>query len=291
MEPLLASLRRKYHQAIGEQIVRFSEPGRNGFPNFADGASKSSMAIARRLCEKLGWEETADRIEGQKAGRLFEVLTCWFLKEAFQALAHLRPGEWDYLLEQTEIFRFVQYRHLWQLQALLKTHGELTSILGHDYLITPDLVVVRSPVTDAEINRMQLVVDEKDSVTARLTPFRIINQTSSPPSRFLHASISCKWTIRSDRTQNSRTEALNLIRNRKGHLPHIVAVTAEPLPTRIASLALGTGELDCVYHISLHELRQTCVELEREDQLEILQVMIDGNRLRDISDLPLDLIV
>ena len=47
---------------------------------------------------------------------------------------------------------------------------------------------------------------------------------------------------------------MNLIRNRKGHTPHIVAVTAEPLPTRIASLALGIGDLDCVYHMALHEL-------------------------------------
>ena len=53
--------------------------------------------------------------------------------------------------------------------------------------------------------------------------------------------------MRSDRAQNSRTEALNLIRNRKGNLPHIVVVTGEPMPARIASLALGTGDIDCVY--------------------------------------------
>ena len=53
----------------------------------------------------------------------------------------------------------------------------------------------------------------------------------------LHASVSAKYTMRSDRAQNSRTEALNLIRNRKGHLPHIVVVTAEPMPNRLASLA------------------------------------------------------
>ena len=35
--------------------------------------------------------------------------------------------------------------------------------------------------------------------------------------------------MRSDRAQYSRTEALNLIRNRKGRLPHIVVVTGEPL--------------------------------------------------------------
>ena len=72
----------------------------------------------------------------------------------------------------------------------------------------------------------------------------------------LHASISCKWTIRSDRAQNARSEGLNLVRNRKGRLPHVV-VTAEPTPSRISSIALGTGEIDCVYHFALYELEQT----------------------------------
>jgi hypothetical protein len=54
--------------------------------------------------------------------------------------------------------------------------------------------------------------------------------------------LSSKWTIRLDRSQNSRTEALNLIRNRKCPLPHIVVVT-EPLPSRIASIAMGTGDI------------------------------------------------
>jgi hypothetical protein len=74
-----------------------------------------------------------------------------------------------------------------------------------------------------------------------------------------------------------------LIRNRKGHTPHIVAVTAEPLPTRIASLALGTGDLDCVYHIALHELE--IAVMSNKDQHEMLRSLIDGKRLRDIIDL------
>ena len=98
--------------------------------------------------------------------------------------------------------------------------------------------------------------------------------------------------MRSDRAQNSRTEALNLIRNRKGHLPHIVVVTGEPLPSRLASLALGTGDLDCVYHFALYELLDAVREYSahgREDILETLENLIDGKRLKDISDLPLDL--
>jgi hypothetical protein len=111
-----------------------------------------------------------------------------------------------------------------------------------------------------------------------------------PTSRLiLHASISCKWTIRSDRAQNIRTEALNLIRNRKGHIPHLAVVTAEPLPTRLASLALGTGDLDCVYHFALAELQEAVEEIGNKDQLDMLLGMINGRRLRDVSDLPFDL--
>ena len=107
----------------------------------------------------------------------------------------------------------------------------------------------------------------------------------------LHASISCKWTIRSDRAQNTLTEALNLIRNRKGNTPHIVVVTFEPLPSRLASIALGAGDLDCLYHVALPELLKAAQESKYEDAAELLKQMVDGRRLRDISDLPLDLAV
>ena len=107
----------------------------------------------------------------------------------------------------------------------------------------------------------------------------------------LHASISCKWTLRSDRAQNARSEALNLIRNRKGRSPHIVVVTGEPLPSRLASLALGTGDLDCIYHFALPELMNGVDQLGVDDLSNLVKIMVDGKRLKDISDLPLDLAV
>ncbi len=75
----------------------------------------------------------------------------------------------------------------------------------------------------------------------------------------------------------------------KGHTPHVVVVTAEPLPGRLASLALGTGDLDCVYHVALPELRQAVAAFGEESAQELLETMIHGQRLRDTSDLPLDL--
>lgn len=111
------------------------------------------------------------------------------------------------------------------------------------------------------------------------------------PLPILHASISAKWTMRSDRAQNSRTEALGLIRNRKGHLPHIVVITCEPLPSRLASLSLGTGDIDCLYHVALYELLSAVRQVGAEDSIEMLDILISGKRLKDISDLPLDLTV
>ena len=107
----------------------------------------------------------------------------------------------------------------------------------------------------------------------------------------LHASISCKWTIRSDRVQNARSEALNLIRNRKGRLPHVMVVTGEPLPSRLSAIALGTGDIDCVYHFALPELLSTAKDLGNDDTQELLTIMVQGKRLKDISDLPLDLAI
>jgi hypothetical protein len=107
----------------------------------------------------------------------------------------------------------------------------------------------------------------------------------------VHAIVSCKWTLRSDRAQNARSEALNVIRNRKGRTPHIAVVTGEPVPSRLASLALGTGDIDMVYHFALPELIEAVESANGRDAINLLDALITGNRLRDISDLPLDLAV
>ena len=130
------------------------------------------------------------------------------------------------------------------------------------------------------------LLDNKKQI-ASLTPLRKKNSTKM----ILHASISCKWTIRSDRSQNARTEGLNLIRNRKGKTPHIVIVTAEPYPQRISSLAIGTGDIDCVYHFALNELISATEKLNNESVLDSLETMVQGKRLRDIGDLPFDLAI
>jgi hypothetical protein len=152
-------------------------------------------------------------------------------------------------------------------------------------VISPDIVVARYPISDAEINKKTAVVSKSG------LPYHTRLRKRDNSGLLLHASISCKWTLRSDRSQNARTEGLNLIRNRKGHTPHIAVVIGEPLPSRIASLALGTGDIDCVYHFALPELLEAVKATGDQTAIETLETMVDGKRLWDIADLPFDLAI
>lgn len=151
-------------------------------------------------------------------------------------------------------------------------------------MIKPDIIITREPEPDERINLNETFVVPE---LARFTPLRRENTELE----IFHASVSCKWTIRSDRTQNSRAEALNLLTNRKGRAPHIAVVTAEPLPSRLASIAIGTGDIDCTYHVALHELQDVVSAELWPDAHDMLSIMVEGKRLRDISDLPLDLAI
>lgn len=58
---------------------------------------------------------------------------------------------------------------------------------------------------------------------------------------------------------------------------------------------MGTGDIDCVYHFALPELIMAVTEYgkanDRNDVGEQLNVLIQGCRLRDISDMLLDLAI
>ncbi|MBI4332521.1 MAG: restriction endonuclease [Chloroflexi bacterium] len=283
---LIRQIRTDYHKDICREIVRLgTDKNSVTYPNFADASNRSSVQIALEIVNLLDHKVAKGKISDQAAGNKFESITRDFLQRAFEQLKHLRGGTWNYSVRKP-ISSFNQYEHLAYIDSVLKKDAALNSALRGDYIVKPDVLIGRTPVSEEEINSRSGLIGEDEEI-ATLTPLRARNQKRE----ILHASISCKWTIRSDRSQNTRTEALNLIRHRKGNLPHIVAVTAEPLPTRIAALALGTGDLDCVYHFALTELEAAVVTLKNHDQHDVLQTLIQGHRLRDIGDLPFDLAV
>ena len=291
MDALIANARFQFHKRLFETNTLTLTSA--GVASNADTSSRGSKAISRKIVDILVAEQhhavsTVDKISGQTLGKQFETLTMEFLRETFPYLQNLRPGNWTILQlgnnNKLKTSDFAQYEHLAYLNALTTQNAQLAAALGNDYLVAPDVVVYRDLYEDSEINAAQPIVDDEICKMADI-------RKSNGGKPILHASVSAKYTMRSDRAQNSRTEALNLIRNRKGHLPHIVAVTAEPMPNRLASLALGTGDIDCVYHFALYELIRAVKEVGSEDAVETLETLVQGKRLKDISDLPLDLSV
>lgn len=194
---------------------------------------------------------------GQKAGTLLEHGVHDFLSTEMPLLAPDRPlifgvGE--------RIDRFAQYAHLEDLEALIRSDdtGTLSASIGRDYRIKPDVTVG----LETELSELPM----------------------------LHASVSCKFTIRSDRVQNIRHEGVVMTRHRRGRQPHIVAVTTEPLPSRLASIARGTGEVDAVYHVALPELRNATERVGGPEQQHILDELTGQGRLLDLRELPMRLL-
>lgn len=291
MDALIADARVQFHKRLFETHTLTLDLA--GIASNADTSSRSSKEISQRIVDILIAENqhtvfTMRKISGQTLGKQFETLTMEFLQATFPYLENLRPGVWSVLQlgnnNRLKTSDFAQYEHLAYLNLLTAQNAQLAASLGNDYIVSPDIIIYRDLYEDAEINSNRCIVDDSVSKMADIR-----KRNGGKP--ILHASVSAKYTMRSDRAQNSRTEALNLIRNRKGHLPHIVVVTAEPMPNRLASLALGTGDIDCMYHFALYELIQAVNDVGSEDAVETLETLIQGRRLKDISDLPLDLSV
>ena len=287
---LIAEERAKFHSVLLAEDLNCDA---GGIPSVADRNSAISVGISKAWIAKLGSSSERVKAAGQVAGKSFEHAVANFLENTFLQLVHIRPGTWQVLQGSNKasvrVSNFSQYNHLLTLSEMARINPSLRAALGGDYLIEPDVVIARAAESEEFLNPKGSILND---LSGRLSPLRAINHEGDLPVRLLHASISCKWTLRSDRAQNARTEALNLIRNRNGRVPHIVAITAEPTPKRIASIALGSSDIDCIYHVALPELREAVAEsLEgrRSEQLEDLDMLIQGKRLRDISDLPLDL--
>lgn len=170
------------------------------------------------------------------------------------------PDRGWYVTRHGRVSQFAQYQHLEELQKLFESNPTLKTTVGRDYQVSTDVMV------------------------------GLPNQWAGGPEHVLHAAVSSKLTLRSDRAQNVRVEFGTLVRNRRGRLPHLVVVTAEPLPSRIVSLGRGTGEVDAVYHLLFDEISAALDDLRKVDrhlrsQWQDWDELVQMARLRPYSEL------
>jgi len=225
-------------------------------PNSADADSAESVRLAAGVLEGLAVPRDAPSDVPKDPGGPLEQAVRDHLAAALPELDSDRGWQ---VARGVIITRFDQYAHLSHVHALVRADPWLRVSVGMDYLIKPDVTVA--------LGRMRTA-------------------SGLPP---LHAAVSCKWTIRSDRVQNIRHECLQMIRHRRGRQPHLVTVTAEPLPTRLASIARGTGEVDAVYHVAFGALAESVAAYANAEQAEAWQEVVGQRRLLSYESLALTL--
>ena len=147
----IKSLRNEYHKKLQDRIWGYDGPERR--PSNADRSSKISLALARGMLAS-STSATTSPPTGQGVGAIFEEITKEFIERSFSALTHVRPGQWQYSTK-LRIADFEQYAHLATLKRILDANSqdsEFRAAFSSDYLIAPDIVVGRVPLSDAEIN-------------------------------------------------------------------------------------------------------------------------------------------
>lgn len=233
-------------------------------PNSADADNMESIRLAAGVLAGLGQDDpngmldfVPSKLPNDPGSQLENRVRDSLIDDLPQLDA---TREWDVRRGQL-ISGFAQYQHLTRFDDLIKSDPNLSVSVGRDYLIKPD-------------------------VTVGLIGPRAVNGFP-----FLHAAVSCKWTIRSDRVQNVRHEFNQMIRHRRGRQPHLVTVTAEPLPTRLASIARGTGEVDATYHVAFEELAQAVAASHNVGQQSAWNEVVGQGRLKDFNDLASDLML
>lgn len=216
-------------------------------PNNADSDNAPSTAIAEDVLLALGIGRVVPK--GTTMGSPFEVAIRDDLRRALSVL----DSDRSWIIENSlSVAQFDQYRHLDVLDLAVKRDATLRTEFGRDYRVVPDVVVG-------------------------------VSRLEADP--FLHAVVSCKWSMRSDRVQNVRPEGATLSRHRRGRAPHFVVVTCEPLPSRIASIAMTTGEVDRVYHVAFDETAAAVSRHGTTHQRDSWDELVAQGRLRDYNTL------
>ena len=152
---LIFQARKRYHaELISKGVLSVDS---KGVASNADKNNNPSVRIAGYIAEIVG-AKTGDKLEGQKLGKEFEIITADFISESFLLLEHIRPASWHILRESDKgvslsLSCFEQYAHLEELDKCIEESPKLAAILGNDYLVKPDIIIYRDTLDDEEINK------------------------------------------------------------------------------------------------------------------------------------------
>nr|WP_246422221.1 NgoMIV family type II restriction endonuclease [Nocardiopsis mwathae] len=272
---------------------------RNGKPNTSDASHAFSVELGTAFFDVMGVPRAA--VDGGLAGPVMA-------REMLADLAgRVESFGSDVSVDaERKLAEFEQYSHLGVVQELAKDPA------GSRVSSSIEELEVYIHDDDGDLNQAPRLLDlvgrirgeHEESVAERRLLLDTLGEESvlgldiaisgpSPYSNsslpFLEAGFSLKWSLRTDRAQDCRTQGAKMAALRRGRMPHFAAVTMEPRPYFLGILGRGSGEIDCVYHLHLPALAeavdQVCTSKNRMAARDTFHRLRDQGRVRDYDDL------
>jgi hypothetical protein len=186
----LTAARKNFHDDLIEKYTLSLSP--DGVASNADSSQKTSVSIGLSIAKDLSAGTIPKKLTGQRVGKQFEEAVEGFLSDTFPLFQSLRPGDWSIenvggSRAEYQISRYEPYTHLADLANAIENDRNLASVLGNSYEISPDILILRKPESDENVNRDSDLVD---SESGRYAVIRMANQDRP----IVHAIVSCKWT-------------------------------------------------------------------------------------------------
>lgn len=277
---------------------------RDGKPNTSDSHDKQSVELGKVFFGVLGVnsEAPADKAIGNVMANKVSSDLQNYLKEQAPHLS---------VVPEKPFTAFEQFSHLSAVRDLRQDMardvvGAVNVLRMQSVNIVPDaearsdlnvhLSRIQAELEVAESRRRELLdlLGEESLLKLDITVSRESSSPAAPPTPLPHlvAGLSLKWSLRTDRAQDCRSQGAKMAGLRRGRMPHFAALTMEPRPSMLALLGRGSGDLDCVYHLHLPALSDAideyCSGSTYKPRLEIrdkFRRLRDQRRLRDYDEL------
>ncbi|MGM7420849.1 NgoMIV family type II restriction endonuclease [Cellulosimicrobium sp. CpK407] len=143
---------------------------------------------------------------------------------------------------------------------------------------------------DASDAALRKLLDELGDESLLGLDLTVARRTSRDRLPNLEVGLSLKWSLRTDRAQDCRSQGAKMSALRRGRMPHFAVVTMEPRPYMLNLLGGGSGDVDCVYHLDVPALSEAVdavygTTTQRRRGRDQFHRLVEQRRIRDYDDL------
>lgn len=280
---------------FAQDLCKYRE---NGKPNTSDASDKLSVEVGEALFDILKVSRIRSGEKDEPTGGQLATAVAADLLERFPSGVggiEVRP--------EGKLFDFEQYRHVGVIRNVKAGRSKefarawkrlTTHVRGR--AAPPDVDRVEAMIlaveraaneSDARLRRLLDELGEESLLGLDLTVSRSGLEGRLPT---LEAGLSLKWSLRTDRAQDCRSQGAKMSALRRGRMPHFGVVTMEPRPYMLNLLGGGSGDVDCVYHLDLPALTEAVETvysrgIKRIQGRDQFRRLVDQRRIRDYDEL------